>query len=93
MKIIWLGHSGFRIETGDQVLLVDPWLRGNPSFDEARFDEAIAGATHILVSHGHGDHSSGAAEIARATGAPVVGIYDWATWVGETEGIEVIGFN
>ena len=93
MKIIWLEHSGFRIETGDQVLLVDPWLRGNPSFDEARFDEAIAGATHILVSHGHGDHSSGAAEIARATGAPVVGIYDWATWVGETEGIEVIGFN
>ena len=42
MKIIWLGHSGFRIETGDQVLLVDPWLRGNPSFDEARFDEADA---------------------------------------------------
>ena len=43
MKIIWLGHSSFRIETGDEVLLIDPWLRGNPSFDESRFDEAIAG--------------------------------------------------
>ena len=32
MKITWLGHSGFRIEIGDQVLLVDPWLAGNPVF-------------------------------------------------------------
>jgi len=93
MKITWLGHSGFRIETGSEVLLVDPWLRGNPSFDEAKFDEAIAGATHILVSHGHGDHASTAPEIARATGAPIVGIYDWVTWMGEAEGIEGIGFN
>jgi L-ascorbate metabolism protein UlaG (beta-lactamase superfamily) len=93
MKIIWLGHSGFRIETGEQVLLIDPWLRGNPSFDEAQFDAAVAGATHILVSHGHGDHASGAAEIAKATGAPVVGIYDWVTWITEAEGIEGVGFN
>ena len=93
MKITWLGHSGFRIEAAGEVLLIDPWLRGNPSFDEARFDEAVAGATHILVSHAHGDHASGAAEIARATGAKVVGIYDWATWLAETEKVDVIGFN
>lgn len=93
MKITWLGHSGFRIEAAGEVLLIDPWLRGNPSFDEARFDEAVAGATHVLVSHAHGDHASGAAEIARATGAKVVGIYDWASWLGETEKVEVIGFN
>lgn len=93
MKITWLGHSGFRIETGGAVILVDPWLRGNPSFDEARFDDAIAGATHVLVTHGHGDHASTAAEIAKATGAPLVGIYDWVTWVAEAEGVEGIGFN
>ncbi|MEL7463375.1 MAG: metal-dependent hydrolase [Pseudomonadota bacterium] len=93
MKIIWLGHSGFRIETEDEVLLIDPWLRGNPSFDEANFDAAVTGATRILVSHGHGDHASGAAEIAKATGAPVVGIYDWVTWITEAEGIEGVGFN
>lgn len=93
MKITWLGHAGFRIETGGQVLLLDPWLRGNPAFDESRFDEAIAGATHILITHGHGDHSSNAAEISKKTGAPVVGIYDWVTWVAEAEGIEGIGMN
>ena len=52
MKIIWLGHSGFRIEIEDAVLLIDPWLTGNPMFPEDRRDEALAGATHILLSHG-----------------------------------------
>ncbi len=93
MKITWLGHSSFRIDSGDATLLVDPWLRGNPMFDEAKFDEAVKGAGWVLVSHGHGDHASGAAEIARATGAKVVGIYDWTTWLAEAEKVEVIGFN
>ncbi|MBT8412120.1 MAG: MBL fold metallo-hydrolase, partial [Octadecabacter sp.] len=31
MKITWLGHASFRIEIEDAVLLIDPWLAGNPS--------------------------------------------------------------
>ena len=30
MDIIWLGHGSFRIEIEDQILLIDPWLTGNP---------------------------------------------------------------
>ncbi len=93
MKITWLGHSGFRIEIGDQVLLVDPWLRGNPVFDESRFDEAVEGATHVLVSHGHGDHSGNAVEISKQTGAPVVGIYDHMQHLESKHGATTIGFN
>ena len=93
MKIIWLGHSGFRIEIGNQVLLVDPWLSGNPMFDEARREEALRGATHVLVSHGHADHSGEAVAIAAEHGIAVVGIYDLMTWWQEKHGIEVIGFN
>lgn len=93
MRITWLGHSGFRIEAAGQTLLIDPWLRGNPSFDEARFDEAIEGATHVLVSHGHGDHSANAVEICKATGAPLVGIFDWVGWATDGEDVEGIGFN
>ena len=93
MKITWLGHSGFRIEIGDQILLIDPWLRGNPSFDESRFDEAVAGATHVLVSHAHFDHVANVAEICKAAGAPPVCIYDMAGKLGEETGLDAVGFN
>ena len=72
MQIIWLGHSGFRIEIGTAVLLVDPWLTGNPMFPADRMAEATDGATHILLTHGHGDHASGAVAIAGAAGIPIV---------------------
>jgi len=93
MRIIWLGHSGFRIEIAGAVLLIDPWLTGNPMFPAQRRAEAIAGASHVLLTHGHGDHSGDASAICRELGVPLVGIYDLASWFGERDGIETIGFN
>ena len=93
MKITWLGHSSFRIEIADCVLLVDPWLDGNPSFPETAREDALAGVTHVLVSHGHGDHSSGAIAICRDHDVPAVGIYDLMSWWEEKETIQTIGFN
>ena len=93
MKIIWFGHASFRIEIEDQVLLIDPWFSGNPMFPEERRGEAIEGATHILITHGHGDHSSDALSISEATGAPIVGIFDLMEWWGEHKGANTIGFN
>lgn len=93
MKLIWLGHSGFRIEIADQVLLVDPWLSGNPMFPEGRRAEAIAGATHILVSHGHADHAGDAVDLAKELSVPVAGTYDLMSWWEQTHGIATVGFN
>ena len=93
MNIIWLGHSSFRIEIGDQVLLVDPWLTGNPVFPADRRDEAITDATHILVSHGHEDHSGDALEISKELGIPIVGIYDLMNWWSEHKDANTIGFG
>jgi L-ascorbate metabolism protein UlaG (beta-lactamase superfamily) len=93
MNIIWLGHSGFRIEIGAAVLLIDPWLTGNPMFPAARRAEAIQGVTHILLTHGHGDHIGDAPGISKEIKAPVAAIYDLATYLQNRDGIEVIGFN
>lgn len=95
MKIIWLGHSGFRIEIEQAVLLVDPWLVGNPMFPEDRRDEALAGATHILLSHGHGDHAGNALALALAQelAIPVVGIADLISFWTRHHGITGTGFN
>ncbi len=93
MKITWLGHSGFRIAIGDAVLLIDPWLSGNPMFPVARRAEAIAGATHILLTHGHGDHTGDAAAISKELGIPVVAIPELAHWVAAQSGVAGIDFN
>ena len=93
MNIIWLGHSGFRIEIEQAVLLVDPWMTGNPMFPAEDRARAIAGATHVVLTHGHGDHASDAVAIARELGIPLVGIYDLMNWYATRDGVATIGFN
>jgi L-ascorbate metabolism protein UlaG (beta-lactamase superfamily) len=93
MKITWLGHASFRIEIGGQVLLVDPWLEGNPMLPEDRWDEAVTGATAILITHGHGDHASSAAGLSKRLGVAVACIHELAEGYFASEGAEVIGFG
>ncbi|MGB8814041.1 MAG: metal-dependent hydrolase [Paracoccaceae bacterium] len=93
MKITWLGHSGFRIEIEAAILLVDPWLTGNPMFPDGRQAEATYGATHILLTHAHGDHTGDALAISKAQEIPIAGIYDLINWWESSEGITGIGFN
>ncbi len=93
MKLIWLGHGSFRIETGEAVLLLDPWLTGNPMLSEDQHAAAITGATHILMTHAHFDHSVDVVRLAKELSVPVVGQYDVMGWWAESEGIKTIGFN
>ncbi len=93
MKITWLGHSSFRIEIAELILLVDPWLNGNPMLPEDSHDAATEGATHILLTHAHFDHVADVLPLARKQDLTVVGQYDlMAHWEAQ-EKIEVIGFN
>jgi len=89
MKINWLGHSAFRVETGDAVVLIDPFLTGNPTFAASGLDwqAAVEGVTHIVLSHGHGDHVGDTVEIAKRTGAKVVTNYDLCMWLAK-QGVE-----
>ncbi|WP_273502591.1 metal-dependent hydrolase [Paracoccus sphaerophysae] len=93
MKLTWLGHSGFRLEIEGAVILIDPWLTGNPVFPEDWRPEAIRGATHVLITHGHGDHTGDAIAIGKELGIPVVGIYDLITFWQSRDGIEGVGFS
>lgn len=93
MNITWLGHSAFRIEIERAVLLIDPFLTGNPMFPAARRAEAIAGVTHVLLTHGHGDHIGDAPAIAKELAVPVVGIYDLVGHLKAKHGVEIIGYN
>ncbi|MCE8009335.1 metal-dependent hydrolase [Aestuariivita sp.] len=93
MKIIWLGHGSFRFEIGGQVLLLDPWLTGNPVLPEEQHDAAVTGASHILLTHTHFDHVVDVLPLTKKLNVPAVGQYDLMTFWSETEEIETIGFN
>ncbi|MBI1308980.1 MAG: metal-dependent hydrolase [Proteobacteria bacterium] len=87
MQLQYLGHSGFKITTSTHTLLVDPFLTGN---GKAPMDwqTAAKGTTHILLTHGHGDHVGDTAAIAAQTGATVVGMVELVTWLAKKHGVK-----
>ena len=72
-EIQWLGQSALKITTpGGKVILIDPFITGNPVTPEDMKDLATLGPVDlILVTHGHGDHIGDTVELAAMTGAKV----------------------
>ena len=75
MEIRFLGQSCVELSEGDARVLVDPFLTGNP---KAAVSADDVNPTHILLTHGHGDHYGDTVEIAKRTGAPVLAIVEIA---------------
>ena len=75
MKITWYGHSAFRVEAGGAKILIDPYLTDNPSWGKP-WEGPAEGVTHVLLTHGHGDHVGNAAEILKKTGAMLVANFE-----------------
>lgn len=80
LKVTWLGHAAFEIVSpGGKRLLIDPFLKPNPATPAAYKDLGRYKPDAILVSHSHNDHSADALELAKASGAPVIGVFEWVT--------------
>jgi L-ascorbate metabolism protein UlaG (beta-lactamase superfamily) len=81
----FLGHACFTLSDGNDTVLIDPFLTGNPKAAIAAGDVA---ATTILVTHGHADHVGDTVGIAKRTGATAVAITEIAGELGD-EGLDV----
>ncbi len=88
MKITWLGHSAFRVEAGEAVILIDPFLTGNPTFPST-VEEASQGVTDIVLTHGHDDHIGDTVPIAKATGACLTANFEICMYA-QAQGVETI---
>jgi L-ascorbate metabolism protein UlaG (beta-lactamase superfamily) len=77
MKLTWLGHSAFRLESEGIVALIDPFLSHNPVFG-GDVGAVSAGCTHVLLTHGHDDHVGDTVTIAQQQGATVVAMVELA---------------
>lgn len=86
-KVTWLGHSAFKIETGNHTLLIDPFITGNPL---APISSDDLHADFILLTHGHGDHVGDTVAIAKRSNATVIGNFEVASWVAK-QGVKSVG--
>lgn len=85
MRITYLGHSAFEIQTQDKKILVDPFLAKSPDYDST-------GVTDIFVTHGHGDHLGSAIDISKDTGANITAIHELAIYCNQA-GARATGMN
>ena len=82
-NITWLGHSTFTVELSDgKVLLIDPWLDGNPSHPEGHQLERV---DVMLLTHGHVDHFADAISVAKRFEPTVVAIYEICQFLGSKD--------
>ncbi|HKN48451.1 MAG TPA: metal-dependent hydrolase, partial [Candidatus Polarisedimenticolia bacterium] len=80
------------VSSGGTRLLIDPFLKQNPRTPEEYKDLTRFKPNAILVSHSHFDHSADAAEIAAASGAPVISAYEWVDAL-DLPGAQKLGGN
>src|SRR5918997_1920993 len=84
MDIRFLAQSAVELVDGDNRILVDPFITGNP---KATVSADELEPTPILLTHGHADHYGDVVEIAKRTGAQVVAIVEIANELSDL-GIE-----
>ena len=91
IRLTWLGHATFKIETEGKTFLIDPWVDSNPVCpDELKTFDSL---DVMFITHGHWDHMEDAIPIAKKHAPTVVAIIEIAKWL-DNQGIEnTIGFN
>jgi len=94
--IRFLGHAAFDIslaglDGSPRRVLIDPWLE-NPLSPVKPSEYRGQRVDYIVVTHDHGDHLGNAVELAKATGAAVLCVYELAEELSR-EGVRAVGGN
>ena len=91
IQITWLGHAAFALRfPGSEVLILDPWLEGNPKYPANYKIERVDG---IALSHAHFDHVNDVIPLAKKFSPTLVGIFETTSWF-EKKGVKnTIGMN
>lgn len=93
LHLTWYGHAAFQLKSSrGKSVLIDPWLDNpNSPVDAGEIDDI----DFIGLTHGHADHIGNTLDIARRTGASVIGVFEVAQYLlsqGLSED-QVVGMN
>lgn len=90
MKLTYIGHSAFALETEEHQALIDPFISDNPAATHKPEDFA---PQTIILTHAHSDHVGDTVDIARRCNSTVIANAELGEWMG-SQGIEkAIGAN
>lgn len=86
-KFTYLGHATVRCDLpGGEVVLIDPWLTGNPAFPAAQ--KELEKIDAVLVTHGHSDHIGDTVDLCkRHKPKKVVASFEICSWLAD-QGVE-----
>ncbi|MGH9729198.1 MAG: metal-dependent hydrolase [Candidatus Acidiferrales bacterium] len=91
-KLTWLGHATFKITTpSGKVIVVDPWISGNPACPEAM--KKLDRVDTLLITHGHFDHIADAVELGKQFKPQIVAIHETGKWLESKGVINTLGMN
>jgi L-ascorbate metabolism protein UlaG (beta-lactamase superfamily) len=90
VTITWYGQSAFSLESEGKMVLIDPFLSGNPIH---KTDPSSVNPDTIILTHAHNDHVGDTVEIAKRSGATVIATFELANYIS-SQGVEnVVGGN
>ncbi len=84
-KATFYGHACVAIENDNHKIIIDPFLTGNSL---AAIKAENVEASHVLITHGHGDHIGDSIEIAKRNNATIIASFELANLCAK-EGVEI----
>lgn len=89
VKITYIGHSAFEINSGSHNIVIDPFITHNPS---AKIKASDIKASHIILSHSHDDHFGDTMDIAKNNDATVIAVHELAEYLS-AKGVKAHGMG
>lgn len=83
MKLQYLGHSAFLLQTKNANILIDPFISNNPHCPILLKD--LPRIDYILVTHGHSDHFGDTLTISRNHNSIVICNYELSLYLSNND--------